>query len=281
LPIRPSRFYAADDYFMFFRRFFFHLIAPWKVTIRLRGIPVIMALLSTILIERFVSFLSSNLLFFVNEMIAKKEIPDWAAGNIQILSVLLPFLASIPVLIACAASPMRLAVISNNEVPFMHNIKSFWHALTKSTQSYGYSWKILPWYLIPFLALLMTLRLAPYFIPTQFEIVFQIFIVVFGIISLLRALPVILVPLTATLGMYESYHSLLVTRDVVRFEKYNILLALTLWGCLSVAISKIAFITADRTSAFSIELLIAIFFLAVLSSIFIQPMAVIEQRQMR
>jgi len=266
---------------MFFKRLLFSFTAPWKTMRMLRGVPLFLMLLVTVLTERFTSFLTTQLLQFSKQLTEQCEIPDWAFQNIEVLCNVLPYLIAASLLIATATGPTRLAVIRQGSTRFFETIQMFWLCFIKASQGYGYAWTILPWYLIPLFAVLLTERIAPYFIPEAYQVFFQSCIAALAIVSFIRALPVLILPIVASLGLYEPHHARMVTYEVVRLEKSHLSFIIIMWGATLWGMNHLGSVINDDSVESSLMILVSILFLMVISGACITPMAHIEQQRGR
>lgn len=266
---------------MFFQRILFSFSAPWKTIRLLRGMPLFLVLLVTILAERFSSFLTTLLLQFAKQVTKQRAMPDWAYQNIEVLCNILPYLIAASLFIATATGPMRLAVLRQGSAKFLETIHMFWLCFIKASQGYGYAWTILPWYLIPLIAVLLTERIAPYFVPEEYQVFFQGCITVLAIVSFIRALPVVMLPVVASLGLYEPHHARMVAFEVVRLEKSLLSFIMILWGASLWSMRYLSTFLNDDSVETSLMILVSILFLMVLSGACITPMAHIEQQRSR
>ena len=257
------------------------VIAPFRMIAGLAAIPLVI-MIACILATQWFSYTLSNLLLtFIGQMARQHELPDWSVPNLVIAVKIIPILICLPLLFAAPSYGFRLGFIEGGHSTLMQNIKMFWYAVTKSAAAYAHSWKILPWYCIPLLSVLLTLRLAPYFIPQEYTTFFDGLVLLLSLLSIYRIFPIIFSPLTASLGMYNPYHSIEVTREVFRIAKFDLYVVIAAWIAAIAGVLQLDFVTTDWSTVFCTTAVISAYAMAVLSGIFVQIISMLETAQRR
>ena len=222
--------------------------------------------------------LTGQLLHLLQELLIRKDIPLWAADPFSTACKVVPLIICIPLIFAAAGNPIRIAALTTNTLPAFEHVKLFWHSIVRASVAYTYIWSILPWYLIPLLALVMTERLLPYYVPVEYEATFNIFIFLVSAISLYRIIPLIMTPLAAVLGSYDQYRAYFLAREALKIERTSLSLILIMIAASFYGVIYLSPDGIELSIQISVLVMITIYLLSVASAVLVPALTALEQR---
>ena len=259
-----------------------NLILPFKVWQKCRFVPPILFVIQICLVCLLDNAISPILMAELDRSVQTGNVPAWAYNNLQLCIILLPWFAFFPFIYALGGYPARLAFLKNEGISVKDNIVLWWMTLGKSLSCYGFIWRILPWYLLPVIATLMTRELLPTFIPTQYKVVSDFLLAILALVASYKTFPVLFSPLTAAIGMYEPGQALYFSRSVFSFQKWKILFVSVLFFGFYFLILQDPKLVSDYLKVLPVIGAVVLFvFLSVLSTISVSTIAQLEAQNMR
>jgi hypothetical protein len=259
-----------------------NLILPFKVWQKCRFVPPILFGIQISLVCLLDSAISPILMAELYRSVQTGSVPEWASKNLELCIVLLPWFAFFPFLYALAGYPTRLAFLKNEGITIKDNIVLWWMTLGKSLSCYGFIWRILPWYLLPVIATLMTRELLPTFIPLQYKALSDFLLAILALVVSYKTFPVLFSPLTAAIGMYYPSQALHISRSVFILQKWKILLiSILFFGFYFLLLQDPKLVSEYLKFLPIIGTILLFIFLSVLSAISVTTIAQLEANGMR
>lgn len=239
-------------------------ILPFQIWSALSWFPIILVILLSVSSYFIRNIIQNSLIQFINTDTSTKDLSPIMLQNAFLIAKVIPYLIIMPLIFIISSYPARLTFIKSKDIHLFDNFKVISLSVGVCIKSYLYSLRASMWYAIPLIAVLLTDRIAVHFIPGKYFDIYVYTVYSFVLLSLYRALPVLLSPLCAVIGLYEPYHAIQVSAVVYNRTYLKIIFYITVGSLITY-----------YTPYYIFELL-WFYVLSVVSVIYVKQMALIE-----